>query len=299
MRAKEAKPSHPAHTAGHSTLRTVRLGRTGSRAPAPREGVLKIIGKIVAAVLKKILAELRIHPRQIRHALNIVRPHAESNVGEALRLRAVRSSADFATENLSNALMFESPDELRQHTVGLLASSLSPPPPAGPQLKVLEFGVWQGNTVRLWAAAIGPSFTVAGFDSFQGLSEHWTGTNMGKGSFSLGGRLPAVPDNVELVEGWVDETLPRFLGSHDCSSVSLVHIDFDTYSPSFVALSLIGPILQPGTLILFDDFFGYPNWQSHEYKALIDSGISFDYLAFSGGGQGGHPQNCLIEVIQK
>jgi len=258
---------------------------------------MKVFAALVVAVLRIALSELKIHPRQLRQAL-ATEKHAESSIGGALRLRAVRSSADFAEQNLSNALMFETPDELRQHTVRLLASSL-PPAPAGPQLKVLEFGVWQGTTVRMWAEAIAPTFTVAGFDSFQGLSEHWTGTNMGKGSFSLGGKLPAVPDNVELVEGWVDETLPRFLTGHDCSAVSLVHIDFDTFSPSLVALSLLAPILQPGTLILFDDFFGYPNWQSHEYKALIDSEISFEYLAFSGGGQGGHPQNCLIEVTQK
>jgi hypothetical protein len=41
----------------------------------------------------------------------------------------------------------------------------------------------------------------------------------------------------------------------------------------------------PGTIILFDEYFNYPNWEQHEYKALQEfvkaRGIAYRYLAFA------------------
>ena len=41
----------------------------------------------------------------------------------------------------------------------------------------------------------------------------------------------------------------------------------------------------PGTIIIFDEYIGYEDWQDHEYKAFREAaasfGWSFDYLAFS------------------
>lgn len=120
---------------------------------------------------------------------------------------------------------------------------------------------------------------------------------MESGTFSLDGTPPTVPSNVVLEIGWVEDTLPSFLEPADLSNLQLVHIDFDTYSPSLFALASLKPFLSPGVLILFDDFFGYHGWEKHEARALIDSDISFKYVAFAGGSGGGHPQNCLVEVI--
>jgi hypothetical protein len=50
--------------------------------------------------------------------------------------------------------------------------------------------------------------------------------------------------------------------------------------------------LQKGTIILFDEYYGFPNWQKYEYKALkenIDK-ENFRYIAF------GNRQAC-IEII--
>jgi hypothetical protein len=38
---------------------------------------------------------------------------------------------------------------------------------------VLEFGVWSGRTIDLVADRVGPSRTVHGFDSFEGLPQEW------------------------------------------------------------------------------------------------------------------------------
>jgi hypothetical protein len=40
----------------------------------------------------------------------------------------------------------------------------------------------------------------------------------------------------------------------------------------------------PGTVIVFDEYFNYPNWQQHEYKAFQEfvakHGITYQYLGF-------------------
>ena len=69
-----------------------------------------------------------------------------------------------------------------------------------------QFGVHQGASIRRFAKALsraGDDRTVYGFDSFQGLSEEWTGQiGHPQGTFDVGGRLPRVPRNVELVPGF-------------------------------------------------------------------------------------------------
>jgi hypothetical protein len=41
----------------------------------------------------------------------------------------------------------------------------------------------------------------------------------------------------------------------------------------------------PGTLLLFDEYIGYPGWEHGEYKAFKEfvekEGRSYEYLAFS------------------
>ena len=54
----------------------------------------------------------------------------------------------------------------------------------------------------------------------------------------------------------------------------------------------IKPFLQKGSIILFDQFYGFPNWQEHEYKALIDviDKKEFKYIAFG-------EEEVAIEII--
>lgn len=72
----------------------------------------------------------------------------------------------------------------------------------------LEFGVASGKTINYIS-----QFTkdkVYGFDSFEGLPEKWR-DGFDKGAFSRNGNLPQVNNNVELIKGWFNETLPDFI----------------------------------------------------------------------------------------
>ena len=72
----------------------------------------------------------------------------------------------------------------------------------GRQLLYLEFGVFQGDTTRFWAARVKtPEARFHGFDSFEGLPTTWNAAYP-KGRFSTGGAIPIVNDaRVEFIRG--------------------------------------------------------------------------------------------------
>ena len=92
--------------------------------------------------------------------------------------------------------------------------------------------------------------------------------------FDRGGSLPDVPCNVELVAGWFEDTLPKFLKRPDVveqqKPAALVHVDGDLYSSAVTVLrelSNAGAIV-PGTVLVFDELLHYPGWEVNEALAL-------------------------------
>lgn len=142
---------------------------------------------------------------------------------------------------------------------------------------ILEFGVAGGQTVNR-LAGLYPDETIFGFDSFQGLPEAWR-ADYQKGHFAQD--LPRVADNVRLVTGWFDQSLPNFLASHT-ADVSLLHIDCDLYSSTRTIFGTLGHLIRPGTLIVFDEYFNYPGWRDHEHRAFMEfveaRGVEFSYV---------------------
>lgn len=144
----------------------------------------------------------------------------------------------------------------------------------------VEFGVAGGASITRFAEALAPlGLGITGFDSFKGLEEDWTGIQTGRaaGAFTQDGKPPAVPDNVRLIKGRVQNTLSRFLKRMGDNRFGFVHMDMDTYSPTRFVLDRIKPYLAPGCIILFDELYGYPGWRHHEYKALQEVFEAKDY----------------------
>lgn len=146
----------------------------------------------------------------------------------------------------------------------------------------MEFGVYTGRSINYIAKRIGGN-RVHGFDSFEGLPDDWSGFNMQSGHFNLNGALPAVEENVILYKGWFDKTLPMFLKQNN-EKVAFLHMDSDIYDSTKTVLDLLAKRLQVGTVIVFDEYFNYPNWQNHEFKAfqefVKENGIKFKYISF-------------------
>ena len=201
-----------------------------------------------------------------------------------LQIRARDESADYVRAHMADARMFED-------RAALLAACLEWAPTEG---HVLEFGVAAGASLRQIAACT--PRPVHGFDSFQGLPEDWTGTFEGRGKFSTGGRLPTVPSHVALHADWFEESVPRFLAAHP-GPVAFVHVDCDLYSSTRTVLWGIAARFVPGTVLLFDEYFNYPNWQQHEFRAFQEfvaaAGAQYRYLGYSV--QNGHVAVALTD----
>lgn len=188
-------------------------------------------------------------------------------------MRALNKSVDYIDENMPNAVGFETQKEL-------ISYSLNQTQVPG---YYLEFGVFTGGTMR-YMAKRKPQAEFHGFDSFEGLPSDWSGMPFVKNTFSVKGALPKVPANVSLHKGWFNETLPTWRKQH-AGKVAFMHIDCDLYSSTVDILENLADRVQVGTIVLFDEYFNYPNWENHEFKAwkefVTKYRIEYDYIGFA------------------
>jgi predicted O-methyltransferase YrrM len=199
--------------------------------------------------------------------------HYGSNLLVDLQLDAKQQTVDYVKEHMPDAPYFEKHPQLVEFVVR--EASL-------PGL-YLEFGVGRGKSIR-WIGAHARR-TVYGFDSFEGIPEYWNGNPIG--AFAQK-KLPKVPENVQFEVGMFDKTIPGFLEKH-ADPVAFLHVDCDLYSSTVTIFEAFGPRLQPGAVVLFDEYYNFPRWQQHEYKAFQEfvakTGISYEYIAYSVTGQ--------------
>jgi len=64
--------------------------------------------------------------------------------------------------------------------------------------------------------------------------------------------LPQI-EKVKLVRGDVSKTIPKYIGDNPHLVISLLHLDFDIYEPTKVALELFVPRMPKGSVIVFDE----------------------------------------------
>ncbi len=185
--------------------------------------------------------------------------------------RAVLESADYIASRAPEAVGLHTAKE-----VLLRALSAAKSIPG----HYVEFGVYKGSTLNFIARSC-PQKAIWGFDSFEGLPEEWSGN---PSMFNAAGKLPRIRSNVTLVRGWFNESLPDWLLAHP-DPIAFVHIDCDVYSSTKAIFDAIGPRLQPGAVIVFDEYFGYPGWQQHEFKAFQEfvaaAGVEYQYLYYA------------------
>jgi hypothetical protein len=155
----------------------------------------------------------------------------------------------------------------------------------------LEFGVHTATSINNISSKI--EGKIYGFDSFEGLPENWSHSGMDKGTFDMNGKFPKVNENVVLIKGWFDNSLPSFIKENNINRISFLHIDSDIYSSAKTVLDNLGKFIGAGTVILFDEYFGYPGWLHHEYKAFNEfvesNNITYEYIGHKG-------QSCAVLI---
>jgi hypothetical protein len=233
----------------------------------------RVLDRAVERAVDARLTSLEQHAEQ-RHAellreMRAWERRTRRDVWTALEQEAARTSADLVRREMHQLTLSTDPHQtLRDAVRAAPADGLA-----------LEFGVATGTTLRIIAEHRGQQ-PVFGFDSFEGLPEHW---RLGYEAGAFAQPPPVVP-GAELVVGQFADTLPGFLAEHP-GPVSFVHVDCDLYSSTATVLEHLGPRFVVGTVVAFDEYFNFPGWQEFEHRAWTEhvarTGLEFEYAGLT------------------
>jgi len=199
------------------------------------------------------------------------------------RLIASQTSAQYIIDSMPDVTNFPTDYDLHESV-----SNWVDPKLAGYGL-FCEFGVATGRTLNHFAKLF-PERIIYGFDGFEGLPEDWG--RMKAGHFAQ--KLPKVRDNCELIVGWFDNTLPKWLPKHK-EPIALLHMDADLYSSTVTVLECLRNQIVPNTIIVFDEYMNYPNWERHEFLAwkefVAKHDVEYEYIGYVS-----KHQQCAVRV---
>ncbi len=206
-----------------------------------------------------------------------------------LARHAIQASADYVYSHMKRAQELDTRQDLYDYVLPRIMKSGA----------LLEFGVSAGKSIRYFARRVGTR-TVHGFDSFEGFPDDGALPVGGSGAkfyvskLTRGGNLPEVPSNVVLHKGWFTDTLPEFVAALR-EPVALLHIDCDIYSSTRdVFAALVGHLVQ-GTIIVFDEYYGFYGWERHEFLAFQEivaaHGIEYEYIAYT------YDQQAAVRIL--
>jgi len=205
----------------------------------------------------------------------IPRPNYKPNLWDILVKRSLDETADFVERNLNSAIYRPSRELFYLSVVNSIKKN---------KALICEFGVYNGRSINTLSQML-PNAVFYGFDSFTGLPEKWEGNDLDRGYFNRSGIPPVTNKNVQLRIGSFADTVPIFAKEiSEKTQIDLLHIDCDIYSSTKTVLDLCRLNIKSGTIIIFDEYFGYPNWENHEHKAFTEFvdqfGYQFEYLFY-------------------
>jgi hypothetical protein len=174
----------------------------------------------------------------------------------------------------------------------------------------LEFGVWRGSTFAQFYHTFRRhrlSVPMYAFDSFEGLPEPsgvdalagyepFRAGQFGCSALELAAELRGrwVPETAyTIVAGFYEDTLrPELCEKLGLDRAALVWIDCVLYESARCVLEFVRPLLQDGTMLMFNDFYrfkGHPALGERkafaELLAADPSVIATDYAKFGSAGQ--------------
>lgn len=213
------------------------------------------------------------------------RNRLSSDIEVQIRMRALNSTCEYIERNMVNVPMFTD----KQQVLDLALSKVHI------NGMYCEFGVYKGKSVNHIARKI--SQQVHAFDSFEGLPETWSVRHK-KGLFALN-KIPLFEKNVVVHKGWFDDTLPSFVKEYN-EEVAFLHIDSDLYSSAKSVFKWLDKRIVEGTIILFDEYFNYPFWEHHEFKAFQEfvqmNNVKYEYLGYNSTTYG---SNVAVQISNR
>ncbi|MEO8148821.1 MAG: class I SAM-dependent methyltransferase [Bacteroidia bacterium] len=190
------------------------------------------------------------------------------------KLKALETTCDYITKNMSGIPKYPERFDVLKH--GLSKVSLNG--------LYCEFGVFKGDSLMFIKQNTNQE--IHAFDSFQGLPETWK-SGYEKGFFKLK-KAPSFGKGVQVHVGWFDDTIPDFIKNYTDDKIAFLHIDCDLYSSTNTIFKGLEKKIQDGTVIVFDEYFNYPEWEQHEYLAFQEfikrNNLSYEYLSYNSKG---------------
>jgi len=144
-----------------------------------------------------------------------------------------------------------------------------------------------------------------GFDSFEGLPEittldkHYTGNDkqkwqQGQMAYDIDNFIKLMDknglsrDKYTLIKGFYNDSLkPEIIEQHHMRKAALINIDCDLYQSTVEVLQFIKPLLQTGTIIIFDDYFHFNGdrnkGEAKAFREFLDTNKEFtaiDYMQY-------------------
>lgn len=168
---------------------------------------------------------------------------------------------------------------------------------------IVELGVYRGASLMNWANFLevrcmgDRAKQVIGFDNWQGFTEFAPEdgaedlrVNKVIGGYN-GGEFKAILEEaiaiydrdrfipykprIVLVDGQIEQSVPRFVREQPGLRISLLHVDCDLYRPTRVALEELWPRIVTGGVLVLDDY-GVRPWEGESRAAdefFMDKGI--------------------------
>lgn len=151
------------------------------------------------------------------------------------------------------------------------------------------------------------------FDSFQGLPE-LEGVDKNTEDFAAGQYAASVDEfranisgrgvdleRVVCVPGWFEDTCtPETIEKYQMKQASVIWVDCDLYSSAAAVLEFVTPLLQDGTVIIFDDWFAYRgNPQLGEQRAFAEWSQQVKDFTFTDFHKEGTYRNSFIASSMK
>ena len=208
--------------------------------------------------------------------LRLLKYRYRYNIFDSIHKEATKDSVKYICENASNSVMLGNRKQLLKFALKEYVKNSE-----YKDKLFLEFGVFEGSTINFCSSLIHKA-KFYGFDSFEGLPE--TSGVWLKGEFDVKEKLPKVNKNVSLIKGYFNETLPKFLEEHK-EKAAFIHIDCDLYSSTKAIFDNIYDRIVPNTVIQFDEYYNYPGWRNHEFKAFQEFckkyNVEYEYIGIS------------------
>ncbi len=139
----------------------------------------------------------------------------------------------------------------------------------------VEFGVAKGFCAKTILSLILYVEKLYLLDSFKGLPRQWgKNKNQSKGAFKISDKQNPVflDPKVIILKGRFKKTVKKLCKLE--KDIKFVHIDCDIYESTKTALEGIINNFQK-VVILFDEFYNYPEYLDHEYKAFWEWAIKY------------------------